>query len=560
MPPMETGKPGAGARRRLGQRWMRVLAAVVVVLAAIVVITPFLVNAETFRPLLEREISGAVGRQVTLGHLSFSLLSGSLTAKAIRVADNPAFQSGPFLQAKAFKISLSVGALLFRRKLNIKSFVAESPVIRLVSNRQGIWNFSTLGQARRQAPANSSRGGSASNAVVGDLRIRNGTVIVSSAPATGAPFVYRKVNVTVQNLSYQQPMPFSISADLPGSGRLRLSGSAGPINRQNAMATPLSASLAIQHFDPVRAGVLPASEGITMIIDAAAQAHSDGKRLTGSGRASAANWRFASGGTPAAKPLQVHFQVRENLPAANATAPAVIQVRQLTLSAGTAQAQVTGSLRGGGQAYELELNLAAPNLPIEQLEAFLPAFGIRLPRGSSLQGGTLNANLAIGGTTTAPVISGPVAVANTRLAGFDLGAKIQGLQLLRSMSPATQIRALRANVQSNLSVTRLTNLVADMPAIGTMTGSGTMSSSGALNFHLVAKLAQSSRAETAASQAATRLGGIAGSLLHTVISGGVPLIVTGNASDPQIRADVKALAPGGKKSNPFGGLKGLLKH
>ena len=45
----------------------------------------------------------------------------------------------------------------------------------------------------------------------------------------------------------------------------------------------------------------------------------------------------------------------------------------------------------------LALHLAAPNLPINQVEALLPAAGVRLPSGSSLQGGTLTANLAING-------------------------------------------------------------------------------------------------------------------------------------------------------------------
>ncbi len=552
---IDGGKQGAGGRRRRGKRWVKLLAAIVVALAAIIVITPFFVNADTFRPLLEREISSAVGRKVTLGHLSFSLLTGSLTANTIRVADNPAFQTGPFLQAQALKIRVSVGDLLLRRRLNVQSFVAESPVIRLISNRRGIWNFSTLGQAGSSgAPASGDPAGSVSNAVIGALHIQNGTVMVSSIPAAGEPFVYRNVNIVIHNLSYQQAMPFSLSADLPGRGRVRLTGRAGPLNRQNTIATPLDARLSIQHFDPVKAGVLPASEGIAMLADATARAHSDGKRLTGSGRVSAADWRFSPGGSPAPQPLQIDFQASENLPAASAAAPATIQVQQLAVHAGGVNALVTGSLRGGGQAYELGLNLAAPNVPIEALEAFLPAFGIRLPSGSRLQGGTLNANLAIRGTTTAPIISGPIALANTRLAGFDLGSQIQGLQLLRSMSAATEIRALRAQLQTNLATTQLTGLFADLPAIGTMTGNGSLTSAGGLHFHLLAKLA------VAANQAATRLGGFAGSLLHTVASEGVPLLVTGNASHPQIRADVNALAPGGKKSNPLGALKKLLKH
>ena len=48
----------------------------------------------------------------------------------------------------------------------------------------------------------------------------------------------------------------------------------------------------------------------------------------------------------------------------------------------------------------LDMHLAAPNLPVDQLEQLLPAVGIKLPAGSSLHGGTLSANIAITGPAT----------------------------------------------------------------------------------------------------------------------------------------------------------------
>ena len=85
----------------------------------------------------------------------------------------------------------------------------------------------------------------------------------------------------------------------------------------------------------------------------------------------------------------------------------------LSINTGGVAVHVNGTYTMTGPQATLALHLAAPNLPINQVEALLPAAGVRLPSGSSLQGGTLTANLAITGPATAPTISGPVEVDNT---------------------------------------------------------------------------------------------------------------------------------------------------
>ena len=145
-----------------------------------------------------------------------------------------------------------------------------------------------------------------------------------------------------------------------------------------------------------------------------------------------------------------------------------------------------------GPQVTLALHVSAPNLPINQVEALLPAAGVRLPSGSSLQGGTLTANLAITGPANAPTISGPVQVDNTTLAGFDLSSKIGGLKPVSGSKGGTQIQTVRANVNSSPQGTRIDNLYASVPVLGTATGAGTVSPQGALNFQVVAKLNTSS--------------------------------------------------------------------
>jgi len=59
-----------------------------------------------------------------------------------------------------------------------------------------------------------------------------------------------------------------------------------------------------------------------------------------------------------------------------------------------------------------------------------------LPSGSQLKGGTLSANLAIVGPIDKLVITGPVRLANTKLAGFDLGSKLGALSAFTGKTAA----------------------------------------------------------------------------------------------------------------------------
>ena len=71
-------------------------------------------------------------------------------ADGLTVADDPAFSSAPFLQAKSLKVGVHVGAFLLHHQIDVKKFVAESPEIQLISNERGVWNYASLG---RNAPA-----------------------------------------------------------------------------------------------------------------------------------------------------------------------------------------------------------------------------------------------------------------------------------------------------------------------------------------------------------------------------------------------------------------------
>jgi AsmA protein len=552
--------------------WVKIVLAVVVLIVAVIVIVPFFVNGAALKPTVESKLSSAIGRRVTIGSLSFSLLAGSLVAKDIAVADDPAFSQSAFIRASELKVGVEVLPLLLHREINITNLVIDQPAIQLIQNQAGKWNFSSIGGSTQNQPSQAPKGEARPPAhpaaaaqqhaaaaqqpaspaspaappslTVGELQIENGSASVSSVPPTAHPFVYSNVNLTVKNFSFTSSFPFDLSTTLPAKGTLKLSGTAGPIPETSADETPFQATLHIAGFDPVAAGLIEPSAGIAGVVDLDAKTHSNGTEVSSAGNIKAQRLQLTRTGSPSPETIAIDYNLSNDLRARTG------RISDIAIHAGSAAAHVTGTYRFTPTAVVLDLHFAAPNMPIDPLEKLLPAFGIKLPTGSQLQGGTLSANLNITGPATATTIAGPVSIDNTNLAGFDVGSKIEGLNPFGAKNGGTEIKTLAATIDSAPQMTTISNINADLPQLGTATGSGTVSPSDALNFAVVATLS-GSNASTAVgnlvnqgvNQARSLIGGFLhpGQTTQARTNKGIPLTITGTATSPRIRANLGAL-------------------
>jgi AsmA protein len=536
------------------KRWVKTVIAVVVVIVIVILLVPFFVNADTFRPRIQDELTSALGRKVTLGHISLSILTGSLVAENISIADDPAFSSAPFLEARELRIGVELAPLIFHRSIQITTFTVDSPSIQLIHSANGTWNFSSLGNNGAE-PA-SQQTSATPSLTVNELKIENGSAALSSTPAAGQPFSCTDVDLTVKNLSFTQSFPVELSLKVAGGGSLSLKGTAGPVAQNDTSLTPFQAALDIKHFDPVAAGAIEPSDGISMVADFSAQVTSKDGNLTTTGTAAVSQLKLARNGTPAPRPVDINFNLADNLSSRTG------QVNDLAIQTGSVAVHITGSFQHDGTEAVLNLHLSAPNLPVDQVEQLLPAAGVTLPSGSRLKGGAITASLAVTGPVNAVTIAGPIEIDNSSLQGFDLGAKIQGINPISGTSNGTEIQKLSAVVNNSPQGTRFTNIDAEVPKIGSATGEGTVSPSEELNFQLNAKIAALSAVGGADNSA---VGGFFGKGSQSN-SGGIPLTITGTASNPSIHAQVgkmlKQAANGIVKNSvtqkPAKSLKGLF--
>ncbi len=507
------------------KRALKIVGIVVAVLLVIAIALPFLVNVNSFRPRLESELTAALDRQVKVGNLSLSVLTGSVSAEDLSIADDPAFSKDPFIRAKALNVGVEVMPLIFSKTLHVTDLTLDRPEIFLLHSASGKWNFSSLGGKKSSSGGASAGESSTANLSVSKLNVKDGRVSVGRANSSTKPRVYDHVNITVRDLSFTSQFPFTLSADLPGGGNLKLDGKAGPINSTDAALTPLEAQLNVKRLDLAASGFVEPSSGIAGLADFDGKLSSDGRQLRTSGTLKADKLKLAEKGSPAGCPVEVKYATEYDLQKESGT------LTQGDISIGKALAKLTGTYHMQGDQTLLNMKLNAPGMPVDDLEAMLPALGVILPSGSSLKGGTLSTDLGIAGTAAKPLITGPIRLAQTRLAGFNLGSKLSAISALSGAQTGsdTSIQNLSTDAHVAPDGTRTENINLTIPALGTITGSGTISPGGALNYHMNATL--SGGAVTGLSQLAG-LGGKGGS---------VPFFIQGTTSDPKFVPDVQGM-------------------
>ncbi len=357
----------------------------------------------------------------------------------------------------------------------------------------------------------------------------DGKLIVGNANSKAKPHVYDQVNITVTNFSPTSQFPFRLTAKLPAGGNADISGQAGPINSTDAAKTPFDAKVKVNNMDIVASGLIDPASGIAGLANFDGTLNSNGSMAKAVGTFTGNKLQFSPKGSPAPKTVVVKHTVNVDLDKQSGT------ITQGDVEIGKAVAHLTGAFKTEGETQVLNMKLNAPNMPVEELEAMLPSLGVVLPSGSSLKGGTLSADLAIVGPIDKLVITGPVRLANTKLAGFDLGSKLGALSAFTGKAvsnPDTTIQNFSTNARVAPEGTRADNLNLTVPAIGVITGAGTVSPTGALAFKMLANLQ----------------GGVAGGLAQVAgmgsAKGGIPFSIAGTTSKPEFVPDLKGMAGG----------------
>jgi AsmA protein len=523
-------------------KWLAIAVAAIFV---ILIVVPFLIPINKFKPTIESKASDALGRKVQLGNLSLSLLTGSVGIDDVSVSDDPKFNSAPFLTAKTVKVGVELIPLIFSQQLNVTEITVVNPQVTMLKDSSGRWNFSSIGGApgkpAAKTPANSANN-SADALSIGKLRLQNGQITLGSTNSRKRT-VYTKVNLTASDVAMKNNFPVLFSMEMPGGGTMKIDGKVGPVDANDAALTPQNVKLTIGGLNLASTGFLDPAVGLGGVADMDANLVSEKGQMATKGQMKLSKAVLVAGGGPSGVPVIVNFDTKYDLVKGTGV------LHPSTINIGNAKSNLSGTYKSQGDDFAVDLKITGDGLPATDLESFLPALGIHLPDKSRLSAGTMNSNLHVSGPTDKLVTDGNIGLFNGKLAGFDLGQKLSGIGSLAGIKSGSDLIIEKFTTDLHMATTglRADNLDAVVPALGSMVGNGTVDAKNNLDFKLVATV-NNAVATAAAGSVAGGLGGSAGKMLGGGAAGckngniKVPLQIRGTTSNPQFVPDIGGAA------------------
>jgi len=517
------------------------IAIAIVALFLILVILPYLIPVNRFRPTIEEQASAALGRKVQMGNLSLSLIRGSLGIDNLSISDDPKFNSGPFLTAQSMRVGVELLPLIFSKQVNITEIIIEKPQVTMLKDPSGKWNFSSIGgsapaEAKKPAPSGSS-GNAAQSLSIKKIELQDGQITLGDTNSRKRN-VYTAMNLTASDVAMTSQVPVVFSMALPGGGTMKIDGKMGPVDPKDAAFTPQDVKLTISTLDLAKTGFLDPSLGLGGTVDVDANLISQSGQMAIKGNLKLTNAILRAGGKPSGVPLGLAFDTKYDI----AKSTGVLNPSAINI--GNAKWNLNGTYKSEGDAFAVDMKMAGEGMPATDLESFLPAVAVNLPQGSKLTAGTLTTNLHITGPTDKLVIDGNVGLFSGKLSGFNLGQKMSGVGSLSGLKTGQDldIEKMTTDVHMAPAGLRADNFNLVVPTLGTVVGGGTLDDKNNMDFKLVATV-NASMLGAAGGAEGGAVGGAAGKMLGAGAScknGGikVPLQIHGTTTNPQFTPDI----------------------
>lgn len=211
------------------------LAGIFLVLVLLAVSLPFLIDLSRYKSYFLPQIEAALGRRVDVASIRLSLFPFGARVKSVQIEDDPNFSNDHFFSSESVVVRVRILPLL-RREVEVEELIFDGPQVRLVQNRNGIWNTSTLGKPKapnapapgdeKPAPEKGGRLGIAAE----KLKIKNGkiTYIVQNGSQPVSSTV-EDIDLTLASLGLGKTASFDLGAKLPQDKIATLKGKVGPL-------------------------------------------------------------------------------------------------------------------------------------------------------------------------------------------------------------------------------------------------------------------------------------------------------------------------------------------
>ncbi len=157
----------------------------VVLVVAGVIIVPVVFDIDRYRPQVATYIQEETGKPVEIGRLALNLFpSVSIRVDDFALGNPPGFPKGTFLKARRIYADVDARAL-WNRQVIIRSLEVDDPVINLLSDVRGRWNFENAPKQKIANVASTGEMSAFSLGVISKVKIAGGQLTAANLVPSG---------------------------------------------------------------------------------------------------------------------------------------------------------------------------------------------------------------------------------------------------------------------------------------------------------------------------------------------------------------------------------------
>jgi AsmA protein len=414
------------------RRRLALLAAGLVVVALMGVVIAR-ANLNAYRGPIERRLTEALGRRVSVGWMRVSVSPLALRVDQVVIGEDPAFQAAnPFVRIDTLYVSPRFLALL-RGRFELRTLELRAPTIELVRNADGRWNVASLGGR--------SADGTPSKLVLNQLRITGGQVAVTdhvrSAPGRvpNAPperVVYRNIDLQVDGYETGRPFAIALATTVPGPGAQRVSvrGTIGPLAPDAPTTTPFSG---VAQFDGV------SLSGLGQFVAAAVTLDGTDAVTTGRVNLNAQGGRMRAAGTLELTGVRVRktelgYPASADVDIAFDSGTGRVVIDRGALRLGTIPVSVTGTVETGPSSPVVDLHVIASDASLTEAARLAAVAGVAFGVDTRVDG-HLQADVRVRGPADRAIFEGLVRLRDVIISGRDLPRPVRTPSLDLTLTP-----------------------------------------------------------------------------------------------------------------------------
>ena len=243
------------------RKW--IIGVTVLIVLFVVVVVALVLNVNSLiarnKDYLISQAEQALGREISVGEVEATLVSGiGVRLSQFVMADDPAFSSEEFIRARDLQVNLKFWPLL-RKEFEVKRVILHDPVIRVIRNKAGVYNFSTIAQDKakkggeKEKKAGKPEQDAPTALLVSLIDISGGDVRYIDRK-DGTDLQVRQIDLKVEDLDFNQPVSVRLAAAVYADKQnLNLTGRVGPLGAGRELnQVPLDIEIDIDPLDMTR--------------------------------------------------------------------------------------------------------------------------------------------------------------------------------------------------------------------------------------------------------------------------------------------------------------------